>query len=129
MLDATECGAYGSQVGADTFNPATGAGSFDCTFPDGLATSTVSVTVSDSDGAADSDSLDVTVANVEPSIELTGSATANEGDTNTYSFTVTDPGQDTHTITTACGANGTKVNLSDTYDVGTGAGSFQVLLR
>ena len=49
-----------------------GAGSFDCTFPDGPATSTVSVTVSDSDGAADSDTLDVTVNNVKPSIVLTG---------------------------------------------------------
>ena len=48
----------GSQVGADTFNATTGAGSFDCMFPDGLATSTVSVTVSDSDGASDSDTAE-----------------------------------------------------------------------
>ena len=71
-LDATECGTGGSQVGADTFNPATGAGSFDCSFPDGPASPTVSVTVSDSDGASDSDTLAVTVNNVKPSIVLTG---------------------------------------------------------
>ena len=35
VLDATDCGANGTQVGADTFNTATGAGSFVCTFPDG----------------------------------------------------------------------------------------------
>ena len=67
----------------------------------------------------------VTINNVKPSIELTGSATANEGDTNTYSYTVTDPGQDTHTIATACGLNGAKVIGSDTYNAGTGVGSFQ----
>ena len=50
------------------------------------------MTVSDSDGASDTDTVDVTVANVKPTIVLTGSATADEGETNTYSFTVTDPG-------------------------------------
>ena len=33
VLDATECGANGTQVGADTFNTTTGAGSFDCIVP------------------------------------------------------------------------------------------------
>ena len=70
VLDATDCGANGTQVGLDTFNPTTGAGSFDCTFPDGLATSTVSVTVSDSDGASDSDTQTVTVSNVAPTVAL-----------------------------------------------------------
>ena len=37
MLGATECGANGTQVGADTFNTTTGAGSFVCSFPDGPA--------------------------------------------------------------------------------------------
>ena len=85
----------------------------------------VSVTVSDSDGASDSDSLAVTVNNVKPSITLSGDASADEGSTHTYSYTVTDPGQDTHVITTACGANGDKVALSDTYAPGTGLGSFE----
>ena len=37
-------------------------------------------------------SYEVTVANVKPSISLTGPATADEGETKTYSFTVSDPG-------------------------------------
>ena len=126
MLDATECGTDGTQVGVDTFNTTTGAGSFDCTFPDGPASSTVSV-----HGQRLRRRLrhatrsTVTVTNVKPSIVLTGDATADEGSTHTYSYTVTDPGQDTHTITTACGANGAKVAGSDTYNAGTGLGSFQ----
>ena len=89
----------------------------------------MSVTVSDSDGAPDTDTLDVTVANVKPSIVLDRVGTADEGDTNTYSFTVTDPGVDTHTMTTACGANGTKVALSDTLQRRHRAGQFPVFLR
>ena len=88
--------------------------------------SAVSVQVKDSDNdPSNTATQTVTINNVKPSIALTGSATANEGDTNTYSFTVTDPGQDTHTIATACGLNGAKVALSDTYNAGTGVGSFQ----
>ena len=113
VLGATECGTGGSQVGTDTFNATTGAGSFDCSFADGPASPTISVTVSDDDGASDSDTIGVTVANVKPSIVLSGDATADEGSTHTYSFYVTDPGTDTHTLTTSCGAEGTKV--SETY--------------
>ena len=39
---------------------------------------------------------------------LGGDASANEGDVKTYSYAVTDPGLDTHTVTTGCGANGDK---------------------
>ncbi len=124
-LLATDCGANGSQVGLDTFNTANGAGSFVCSFPDGPASSTVSVTVNDSDLASDSDTQAVTVNNVKPSISLSGDATADEGSTHTYSYTVTDPGIDTHTITTACGLNGAKVSGSDTYNALTGLGSFE----
>ena len=126
-LTATECGTGGSQVGADTFNSTTGAGSFVCSFPDGPASPTVSVTVTDSDGADGSDTVAVTVANVKPSVLLTGAASADEGETKTYSFTVTDPGQDSHTIVTACGAHGAKVAGSDSYNTVTGAGSFKCL--
>ena len=52
-LGATECGTGGTQVGTDTFDPTTGAGSFVCSFPDGPATPTVSRSrSSDSDGGA-----------------------------------------------------------------------------
>ena len=93
VLGATVCGSGGNQVGADTFNPATGAGSFVCEFPDGPATPTVSVTVSDDDGGSDSDTVDVIVGNVAPIVTLTGDATVDEGESRTYSFTVSDPGR------------------------------------
>ena len=117
------CGANGTQVGTTSPNPS--GGSFVCAFPDGPASSSVSVQVEDAAGNDSNTATQVvTIANVKPSIVLAGSATADEGDTNTYTYTVTDPGQDTHTITTACGPNGAKVALSDTYNAGTGAGSF-----
>jgi hypothetical protein len=40
----------------------------------------------------------VAVQNVKPTLALTGLDTADEDDTNTYSFTVSDPGDDTYTI-------------------------------
>ena len=112
------CGANG------TYTDTAAVNSFECTFPDGPASSTVSVTADDGD-AVGSDELEVTVANVKPSISLTGPATADEGETKTYSFTVSDPGQDTHTLATDCGSNGAKVAGSDAYNPLTGLGSFQ----
>lgn len=70
LVNAT-CGANGNKSN-ETFNSATGAGSFDCTFPDGPATSTVSVTVSDGTDS-DTDSIVVTVNNVAPTVSaITG---------------------------------------------------------
>ena len=124
VLGATVCGSGGNQVGTDTFNPATGAGSFVCEFPDGPATPTVSVTVSDDDGGSDSDTVDVIVSNVAPIVTLTGDATVDEGESRTYSFTVSDPGADTFVLgATVCGSGGNQVG-ADTFDPATGAGSF-----
>ena len=108
-----------------TFDPATGAGSFKCTFPDGPASSTVSVQVKDSDNAeSNTDSIAVTIANVAPMVTLTGDASVNEGQTKTYSFTTSDPGADTFTVVSkGCGDAAT---ISDyTFDPATGAGSFK----
>jgi hypothetical protein len=101
------CGTNGTRT--DT----AAADSFDCTFPDGPATTDVTVKVTDSDGAADTDNqvVTVTVDNVAPVVELTGDATANEGDTKTYTYTVSDPGDDPPTITEECGTGG---NYTDT---------------
>ena len=61
----------------DTFDSATGAGSFKCTFPDGTADSTVSVQVKDSDNAeSNTDTIHVTIANVAP---VFGAFPANAG--------------------------------------------------
>ena len=49
----------------------------------------------DDGGESEVYSADVTVKNVAPTVNLSGPNTANEGDTQTYTFTVTDPGADT----------------------------------
>ena len=62
------------------FDPLTGAGSFDVTFPDGPASSTVSVQVRDSNGnISHASTIDVNVANVAPMLSLSGNANVNEG--------------------------------------------------
>ena len=97
VLDDTSCGTGGTQVGSDTFDATTGAGSFVCRFPDGPASPTVSVTVKDSDGGADSDTVAVNVKNVAPVVNkvnmsnvdpVTGKAT--------LTATFADPGADTY---------------------------------
>jgi PKD repeat protein len=54
---------------------------------------TVTLTVTDNDGATTTDNLVVTVNNIAPTINnLTGPVTLNEGQTATFSATATDPG-------------------------------------
>jgi uncharacterized delta-60 repeat protein len=60
------CGANGI-LSDSVFIPATGAGSFDCTFPDGPVSSLVSVTVSDDDDPG-SNGMMIAVANLPPTI-------------------------------------------------------------
>jgi CarboxypepD_reg-like domain/PKD domain len=101
------CGTGGTKI--DTL----AANSFECTFPDGPASPTVEVTADDGDPTNNigSDSIEVTVANVAPTVVLSGDTSANEGQTKTYTYTVNDPGQDTFTTNESCGANG---NYTDT---------------
>ncbi|HKF91159.1 MAG TPA: PKD domain-containing protein, partial [Acidimicrobiia bacterium] len=121
--DAHSCGANGT-LSNGAFNPASGAGSFDCSFPDGPNSSTVSVTISDGDGGSDSDSISVTINNVAPTVTLSGDDHVNEGTMHTYSFTVTDPGQDTFSVLAyGCGTGGTPVAGSLNTDAS--GGSFQ----
>jgi hypothetical protein len=88
----TSCGANGVKSAATNANT---SGSFKCRFPDGTASSAVSVSATDSDGdEGAADSQTVAVANVAPTVGLTGADKADEGQTKTYSFTVSDPGQD-----------------------------------
>ena len=95
-----DCGANATYVNTAAVH------SFDCTFPDGPAHSLVEVTADDGDDVG-SDDIDVTVANVAPTVVLTGETSADEGQTKTYTYTVTDPATDSATVTESCGANAT----------------------
>ena len=92
----TSCGANGTLSNASNTNT---SGSFDCTFPDGPASSSVSAQATDSGfqaGAGNTATQSVTVNNVAPSIAISGAASVNEG--SPYSLTlgaVSDPGTDT----------------------------------
>ena len=84
--DAQSCGAGGT-LSNGSFNPATGAGSFDCNWDDGPASKSASVTVSDGDGGSDSKSLAVTVNNIAPTATFGNTGPVNEGQTFTISLT------------------------------------------
>ena len=85
--------------------------SFKCIFDDDAGTE-ISVTATDDDGGEGSASHAVTIANVAPHVSLSGATDLDEGDVETYSFTVTDPGADTWEPVDGyprCGANGALV--------------------
>jgi hypothetical protein len=68
---------------------------------DGISTFDVCV----SDGSlSDCESVTMTVTNIAPTVTLAGPATAVAGQTLTYTYTITDPGADTHTVIENCGA-------------------------
>jgi PKD domain len=94
------CGAAG------TPSPDPDPNSYSCAFPDGPATSLVEVRADDGDEIG-SGTLSVAIANVKPTVILSGPAAAKEGESKTYTYTVTDPGADTPTVSEACGAAGT----------------------
>ena len=67
-----------------------------CSFPDGDATVPVGVRVTDGDGGIDTDSVDVDVLDVEPTIDNSAPGSIDEGSTFTLTLgAVHDPGQDT----------------------------------
>jgi hypothetical protein len=108
-------------VNSDTFNAQNNTGSFKCTFPDGPADALVKVSATDDDGAASltgSDSKSVTVNNVAPTVSFTsGPANVDEGTKHTYSYEVTDPGNDTFSVVATypkCGQYGNVVSDSST---------------
>ena len=99
--------------------------SFQCTFPDGPASPTVSVTANDGDPSENvgSASITVVVSNVVPTVNLSGPTSSDEGQTKLYTFTTDDPGQDTFSLLTiTCGAAGTLSH--QTFNVNTGSGEF-----
>jgi PKD domain/Bacterial cadherin-like domain/Bacterial Ig domain len=119
------CGSGGSLKPDESGDPT--QNSFRCLFADD-ATTTVSATADDgqSTNNTGSDSIAVTVKNVPPKVNLTGLTQVNEGATETYSFTITDPGADTFSFVSGttnyptCGQNGQLVGTPNIGD-----GSFQ----
>jgi predicted GH43/DUF377 family glycosyl hydrolase len=114
----------GSPVQPGTVTEAGGSGTVagDHSYADNGAY-TVTVCVTDDDTATTCDTLVVYVENVPPTVTLTGPTTVDEGDTATYSYTVSDPGDDTFILDNeTCGTGGTLSNSS--FDSSTGAGSF-----
>jgi hypothetical protein len=86
----------------------------------------VSWTLTDDDTGAASSSANITVANVAPTVTLTGPTTANEGDTQSYSYSWTDPGTlDTFTNSVGCGTHGTASN--QVFDTTAKTGSFDCI--
>ncbi len=76
---------------------------------DGVETFDVCV----SDGtASDCESVTVTVSNVAPTVTLTGPASATAGQTLTFTYVITDPGDDTHTAIEDCGDAGVYVDTA-----------------
>ena len=124
------CGSAGSLSGAPSIDSSARTGAFTCGFPNGPATSTVSVAVSD---GATSNVLTqpVTVVNVAPAVSFTSAPpTAFEGETKTFAFSVSDPGApDTYSPAAgspSCGAGGAVVagSFTVTGTHGTQSGSF-----
>ena len=108
----------GSTMEFFTKDAAGSLGTLAHTYADGPAIYTVTVVVVDKDDAADSATFDVTVANVAPTVELSGEDSANEGQTNTYTYTVVDPGDDDPETTESCGDEGDYVDTPapDSFD-------------
>ena len=90
---------------------------------------TVSLTVTDSDGAATTESIVVTVRNVVPTItDLNGTLTLNEGETATFSATATDPGDDALTYTWSFGDHSPEVTGKTVAHIFTDNGTYTVTL-
>ncbi|HXF72860.1 MAG TPA: Ig-like domain-containing protein, partial [Actinomycetota bacterium] len=88
------------------------SGTFDCRFPDGDATSTLAVKVTDGEDASNESTNEVTIENVDPTVTLSGPTTADEGQTETYTFTTSDPGDEVFSFATgspSCGTGGVLV--------------------
>ncbi|HJQ29344.1 MAG TPA: Ig-like domain-containing protein, partial [Rubrobacter sp.] len=96
-----------------------------CTFDDD-GTHQVRARIMDKDDGASEYTTDVTVNNVKPTVTLSGPSSVQESTTveREYTFTVTDPGDDTFEVEPGfptCGSNGTLVNDSLVTDASGGS--------
>lgn len=104
-----DCGAGGTYV-AGSLVTTPGGGGFACTFPDGPASPQLSLLVSDDDGAVGAAVLSVAVANVAPGVVVSGQTGVAEGDTVSFDFAVSEPGDDLlDLIEISCGVAGALV--------------------
>ncbi len=96
------------------------ANSFKCFFPDGPATSQVSVLAEapslderSLDAASLTDRFSVSIKNVAPRVSISGPDKAEKGQTKTFKFRITDPGRDTFSFASGfpeCGQGGKLVS-------------------
>lgn len=110
------CGTGGTIVGSAVV---AGGGSFDCSFPNGPVSPVVKIQVEDSWAATSSVSTTVAVAEVAPTIVVSGPPTPNEGGVTKYTYVIDEPGSDVFTpVTTCVGAGSSKVSGTDLYTGG-----------
>lgn len=79
----------------------------------------------DQNAPSDTETFQIDVANVAPTVTLSGPTPVNEGSTREYAFRIADPGDDQQSPQAVCGANGTRVNGGFQYDQGTMRGTFE----
>jgi hypothetical protein len=122
-----DCGT-GNILVSSSIDDAADTGTFQCLFPDGdvpAVASTVRVQIKDQGDLASSiTTADVTVNNVAPAVsDLTGNTPVNEHSTatQTYTYAINEPGDDTVTATPDCGPGNT---ISDPTNSNSG-GSFK----
>ena len=86
------------------------------TYPDGPNSYTIVVDLVDEDGTfANAGSKAVSVLNVAPTVAFTGGPTAvteHASTQQTFTYSITDPGQDSQTVVVSCGAGGALVSGS-----------------
>ena len=72
----------------------------------------LNLTVTDDDGAATTSELEILVDNVAPTINITSSITGNEGEAIAFDPTISDPGNDTLTVTLDFGDSSEPITVS-----------------
>lgn len=105
-----------------TIDGATNGSSVDLDFGDGPASITLQVIVTDGAGGHSvTKSKTIEIENVAPTVTFTSApASADEGTTKAYAYTVADPGSDTFTATPSCGIGGALVDGSASLSGSTG---------
>jgi len=97
----------------------------DGTLLDGPASHTITVQASDGAGGSSTQSFTIAVTNVAPQVTLSGPSSTDEGETEHYTFTTSDPGADTFALLSINSGPAATISNQE-FDGTTGAGSFDV---